>query len=70
MIEIDIEVLITELNRFLVVHPPDENRDPKKQHKRASQISEVDIDPNEAYIPSQMLYCIFHADAAKNWMFG
>lgn len=68
--EVEVEVLISELKRFLIMHPADEERDPKKQRKRASQISEIEIDPKEAFVPAQIMYCIFHVDAAKNWMFG
>lgn len=70
MVETEIEVLISELKRFLVMHPPDEERDPKKQRKRASQTSDMEVDPKELHIPPQIIYCVFHVDAAKNWMFG
>ncbi|XP_074033953.1 uncharacterized protein isoform X2 [Leptinotarsa decemlineata] len=70
MMDIEIEVLMSEIKRFLVLHPPDAERDPKKQRKRASQTVEVKIDPNENLVPRQILYCTYQVDAVKNWMFG
>ncbi|CAH1154687.1 unnamed protein product [Phaedon cochleariae] len=70
MMEIEIEVLMAEIQRFLTLHPPDAERDPKIQRKRASQCSEKEIDPKELLVPNQILYCTFQVDATKNWMFG
>lgn len=68
--DLEIDVLMTEIKRFLVLHPPDEERDPKKQRKRASQESQVIVDPTEEMIPHQMLFCRYEVDAVANWMFG
>lgn len=67
MMETGIEVLISELKRFLTVHPPDYEKDPKKQRRRASQIS---MREQEQGLPLQILYCVFQVGAVKNWMFG
>lgn len=68
--ELEVEVLIAEIKRFLTIHPLDEENDPKKQRKRASQMSELEIDPNESFIPQQIIYCTFHVEAIKNWKLG
>lgn len=70
LVEIEIDVLMAEIKRFLYLHPQDEERDPKKQRKRASQESQVLIDPTEALIPNQMLFCRYEVEAVSNWMFG
>ncbi|VEN64710.1 unnamed protein product [Callosobruchus maculatus] len=70
LVECEIDVLLAEITRLLTVFPPDEDRDPKKQRGRGSQIETTKLDPDEALLPMQMLYCIFQVDAVKNWMFG
>ncbi|CAH1961586.1 unnamed protein product [Acanthoscelides obtectus] len=70
MVECEVEVLMAEISRLLIIYPPDEDRDPKKQRGRGSQTEVTKIDPDEALLPMQMLYCIFQVDAVKNWMFG
>ncbi|KAF7276431.1 hypothetical protein GWI33_010331, partial [Rhynchophorus ferrugineus] len=64
-----LDILIAELNRFLVIYPPDMEKDPKIQRKRASRTSEM-ADPNEDLIPNQIWYCKFEVDAVTNWGFG
>nr|CAH7739202.1 unnamed protein product [Callosobruchus chinensis] len=65
MVEFEIEVLLAEITRLLTVYPPDEDRDPKKQRGRGSQIETHKMDPDEALLPMQMLYCIFQVDAVE-----
>ncbi|XP_072377369.1 uncharacterized protein [Diabrotica undecimpunctata] len=68
MMDLGIEVLMAEIKRFLEVHPPDLEMDPKIQRRRASQITfQENEDP---ILPIQILYCVFQVDAVKNWMFG
>lgn len=68
--ELEVDVLTAELERFLTLHPPDKKRDPKMQRKRASQISEIEVEFKEDLVPASIIYCIFHVEAIKNWMFG
>ncbi|KAG5877138.1 hypothetical protein JTB14_027381 [Gonioctena quinquepunctata] len=70
MMDVETDVLMAEIKRFLISHPPDSDRDPKKQRRRASQMSEKELDPTEYFIPSQIMYITFQVDAVKNWMFG
>ncbi|XP_050498231.1 uncharacterized protein LOC126879219 isoform X2 [Diabrotica virgifera virgifera] len=68
MMNVGIEVLMAEVKRFLDVHPPDFEMDPKIQRRRASQITFYEIE--EPILPIQILYCVFQVAAVKNWMFG
>ncbi|KAH1025528.1 uncharacterized protein LOC109536799 isoform X1 [Dendroctonus ponderosae] len=69
LLELKVDILIEEVKRFLEVYPPDKEKDPKIQRKRASQTSEI-ADPNDNLIPNQMLYCEFQIGAISNWQFG
>lgn len=70
VIETEIDILMAEIRRYLAIYPRDDERDPKKQRKRASQESTKPVDSNEQLIPINLLYCIFQIDAVKNWKFG
>ncbi|XP_030748932.1 uncharacterized protein LOC115877010 [Sitophilus oryzae] len=68
-LDLALDVLLAEMNRFLVVCPPDLEKDPKIQRKRASQTSEI-ANHDEDLIPNQIWYCKFQVDAVTNWGFG
>ncbi|CAG9828039.1 unnamed protein product [Diabrotica balteata] len=68
MMDLGIEVLMAEIKRFLDIHPPDLEMDPKIQRRRASQMTLQESE--DPILPIQILYCVFQVDAVKNWMFG
>ncbi|CAH1130833.1 unnamed protein product [Ceutorhynchus assimilis] len=68
--ELKVDVLVTEVKRFLNFYPPDPEIDPKIQRKRASQTSIAPMDDTENLISTQMLYCTFQIKAISNWQFG
>ncbi|CAG9865227.1 unnamed protein product [Phyllotreta striolata] len=65
--DLSVDLLIMGIRRYLVIHPPDYERDPKKQRRRASQMSVQEQGPS---LPIQILYCVYQVGAVSNWMFG
>ncbi|XP_050302268.1 uncharacterized protein LOC126740337 isoform X2 [Anthonomus grandis grandis] len=69
MQELKADILVAEIKRFLEVYPPDMEKDPKIQRKRASQTSET-TNSTDNLIPNQLIYCKFQIGAVSNWQFG
>ncbi|KAL1513176.1 hypothetical protein ABEB36_002621 [Hypothenemus hampei] len=67
--DLEMDILLAEITRFLEIYPPDKEKDPKIQRKRASQTSDIAASIDDL-IPNQMIYCKYQIDAISNWQFG
>lgn len=68
-INIEIDILQTEIKRFLTRFVIDPFFDPKNQRKRASKTDLME-DPDDALVGNAVYYCQYEANLLKNWEFG